>query len=238
MITRGGIIAAGEGSRLQTKSKSLCKPMLTVKGKPLIEHTVQRFASAGIVDIVIIFNEDGADCARYVERTFPALKFEFIIKNTRSSFESFIEVGTRLGRGRHLISTVDSICFTKEFISFKKYSDTGFSKGIVLAVTSFVEDEKPLWVEVDQENKITKLGGPSGKFVTAGMYVIDDTLFATKLAPERFTSLRQFLKDIVDRGIFVYAYQFSKVIDVDRFEDRINAESFADKASDNLDTLF
>ena len=51
------------------------------------------------------------------------------------------------------------------------------------------------------------------------MYVVNDKLFPQNLDPERFDSLRLFLKNIVDRGDLVYAYQFSKVIDVDRPED-------------------
>ncbi len=229
MIIRGGIIAAGQGLRLQTKSKPILKPMFPVNGKPLIEHSIQRFVSAGIKDLVIIFNEEGRECARYAERTFPDLNFEFIIKTTCSSFESFLEVGIRLGKGRHLISTVDSICSTEEFISFKKSSEQNFSEGIVLAVTSFVDDEKPLWVSIDQENKIIKLGESSGKFATAGMYVIDDSLFVSQQKPCEFGSLRLFLKDIVQQGILVYAYQFSKVIDVDRLEDVTKAEIFPGK---------
>lgn len=227
MITRGGIIAAGKGSRLQAKGKSIIKPMVPVNGKPLIEHTVLRFASAGIKDLVIIFNEDNIECARYVEKTFPKLNFDFIIKTTRSSFESFFEVGNRLGWGQYLISTVDSICSTKEFVDFKEKSEQHFTDGTVLAVTPFVDDEKPLWVDVDQDYKIIKLGESSGKFVTAGMYVVNDRLFASYLSFDKFKSLRQFLKTIVDRRELVYAYPFSKVIDVDRFEDIKKAEMFS-----------
>ena len=140
MIKQGGIIAAGLGSRLQTKEKSVLKPLLPVNGKPLIDHTIQRFTSAGIKDIVIIFNENSTECADHVNKTFPELNFDFIIKTTRSSFESFLEVGKRLGKGHHLISTVDSICSEKEFVDFKEKSEEKFSNKVLLAVTSFVDD--------------------------------------------------------------------------------------------------
>ena len=203
--------------------------MLPINGKPLIGHTIQRFVSAGIRDIVIIFNEDSIECARYAEKTFSELNFDIIIKTTLSSFESFLEVGRRLGSGRHLISTVDSICLTEEFVDFKEKSEHCFSEGIVLAVTSFVDDEKPLWVEADKDHKIITLSDSPGKFVTAGMYVISDQFFSLDLTSDKFSSLRQFLKEIVERGELVYACPFSKVIDVDRVEDVTKAEMFSDK---------
>ncbi|MGZ8241246.1 MAG: N-acetylmuramate alpha-1-phosphate uridylyltransferase MurU [Methylobacter sp.] len=47
------ILAAGRGERMRPLTDHLPKPLLSVAGKPLIEHTIEQLVSAGFNDIVI-----------------------------------------------------------------------------------------------------------------------------------------------------------------------------------------
>ncbi|MGP8096807.1 MAG: N-acetylmuramate alpha-1-phosphate uridylyltransferase MurU [Steroidobacteraceae bacterium] len=47
------ILAAGRGERMRPLTDHIPKPMLQVRGKPLIEHHVERLAQAGIERIVV-----------------------------------------------------------------------------------------------------------------------------------------------------------------------------------------
>ena len=47
------ILAAGRGERLRPLTDRLPKPLVEICGKPLIEHHIERLASAGFRDIVI-----------------------------------------------------------------------------------------------------------------------------------------------------------------------------------------
>jgi MurNAc alpha-1-phosphate uridylyltransferase len=47
------ILAAGRGERMRPLTDRIPKPMLTVRGKPLIEHHVERLADAGFERIVV-----------------------------------------------------------------------------------------------------------------------------------------------------------------------------------------
>ncbi len=47
------ILAAGRGERMRPLTDSCPKPLLRVRGKPLIEHHVERLAAAGIERVVI-----------------------------------------------------------------------------------------------------------------------------------------------------------------------------------------
>lgn len=47
------ILAAGRGERMMPLTKNMPKPMLTVGGKPLIQHHVENLVRIGITDIVI-----------------------------------------------------------------------------------------------------------------------------------------------------------------------------------------
>src|SRR6202451_3865224 len=48
------ILAAGNGTRIRTVSGNLPKPLVDFRGKPIIEHIVQRAKQAGIESFVIV----------------------------------------------------------------------------------------------------------------------------------------------------------------------------------------
>ncbi|MEM4216725.1 MAG: nucleotidyltransferase family protein [Candidatus Methanomethylicaceae archaeon] len=50
---RAMILAAGEGRRLRPLTESLPKPMITVGGRPILEHNVRLLARHGVREIVI-----------------------------------------------------------------------------------------------------------------------------------------------------------------------------------------
>ena len=107
-IRAGGVIAAGEGSRL--RSLRLPKPLVPVGGKPLLAHVLENFAAAGIVSASVIFNSDEQDCADFVRSRFGDLAETVIVQTTPSSFESFRIILARSRSGRLLVSTVDAYC--------------------------------------------------------------------------------------------------------------------------------
>ncbi len=47
------ILAAGRGERMRPLTDRVPKPLLEVRGKPLIEYHLERLANAGILDVVI-----------------------------------------------------------------------------------------------------------------------------------------------------------------------------------------
>jgi len=50
---RAILLAAGKGERLRDITKSIPKPMLKIKGKPILEHNIEWLKSHGITKIYI-----------------------------------------------------------------------------------------------------------------------------------------------------------------------------------------
>lgn len=196
----GGIIAAGEGSRLKRDGLRIPKSMVPVADIPLIERVVSNFVKAGITQLQIIFNEDDRECATFVRKRFPNLDIQCIVKTTRSSYESFWEVGRRSGPGRILMSTVDWICPEPAFHRFVDQAISCRQASVVLAVTPFVADEKPLWVTLDPSGRVTAIGGASGDVVTAGLYLVSGAIFAQAPHPSTLGRLRDFFDVAGHRG--------------------------------------
>lgn len=220
-VRSAGIIAAGEGSRFKNQGIATHKPMIPVAGLPLIGHALRNLQFAGIRKVVIIFNEAEEECVNWVRKNFPGLTLEFIVKSTASSFESFWLVGQALGFGHHLLSTVDAFCLPQEY---KKMVDSAPERGMALGLTAFVDDEKPLWVRMEETSKrILEMGLAQGDYVTSGLYSVPSEIFDARPEGE-MVSLRTFLKWLVDKQYPVYGVVLSKVVDVDTPKDIEAAE--------------
>jgi len=126
--------------------------------------------------------------------------------------------------------TIDSIYRDTEFGEFIKSACSDNQYDGLIAVTNFVDDEKPLWTGIDEDYKITGFGDEfkSPGFVTGGIYffrkgIIEHT--DTALANNK-VSLRNFLQYLIEAGIKLKAVPFSKIIDVDHAVDIDAAENF------------
>ena len=219
----GGIIAAGEGSRLRADGFRMPKPLVPVAGVPLIERALGNLFSVGVTAPVVIVNEDGRACVDWVRERFRGHDIEFIVKTTPSSLESFREVSQRLPAARSVISTVDAWCPANEFRRFVTAALRRPPEVSVLAVTPLVADEKPLWVDAGEDGRLRSLGGASGSAVSAGVYMLSAR--ARAVAPPPLGRLRDFLAWLHDQGEPMYAESIEAVVDVDRASDVALAEA-------------
>src|SRR5262249_10146564 len=140
--------------------------------------------------------------------------------------ESFREVGARLGSGRALISTVDAWCPEGEVAAFLRTAQGFAPDTTVLAVTSLVADESPLWVTMDGSGRVTDLGGHQGHAVTAGMYVVPERVRRLAM-PDGLGRLRDYLTWLVRQREPMCAVHLGDIVDVDRAEDVALAERMA-----------
>ncbi len=228
MIT-GGIIAAGHGSRLKDQGFLVPKPLVKVHGRELLGRTVEHFGNAGINRIRVIFRKAICrECSKFLLRNFPQIHFDIICRDTDSSAESFLSL---LREGypdeRQLISTVDSIFEEGAFASFVKRAGRAEKDAVVLGVTGFVDDEKPLYVSLEKgvEGQIKGIGGQSGDAVTCGVYLVPVQVRNIGKR-ESFPALRKFLGRLFFEGVPFWGVDMGTVIDVDRAEDVKKARAF------------
>jgi NDP-sugar pyrophosphorylase family protein len=85
LVLRGGIIAAGHGTRLRADGYRVSKPMTPVGGWPLIGHALDRFRAAGVRQATIIINEGSDDCRHWLSENSRHLDLDLIVRTTPSS---------------------------------------------------------------------------------------------------------------------------------------------------------
>jgi NDP-sugar pyrophosphorylase family protein len=225
-----GILAAGEGSRLQAAGLSMPKPLLPVGGVPLIGYLLQALSQVEVEQIVCVINSRGGAVADYVKRHYPAMQVTFIERDTRSSFESFQLLCAALHGAPFLVTTVDTLfapAFLSEFLQVA-CCQTGID--MMLTLTTFIDDEKPLYVCLDDQQRIVQLGAAAygSSYVTSGIYYCApcvSTACAT-LTPGRLGALREFLAWLLQQGYWLQGYLAPTMIDVDRPQDIAVAEQF------------
>jgi NDP-sugar pyrophosphorylase family protein len=223
---QGGIIAAGEGSRLRADGYRVSKPMVPVAGRPLIDHALDRFRAAGMRKVTVVINEASDDCRRWLEHHAGDFDLDMVVRSTPSSYATFRLVAGRLANAPAVITTVDSVMPVDDFRHFVK-SASGFAENaVVLGVTDHVDDENPLWVTLDpSDGRIRQIGGREGTHVTAGLYWLPAHRPADPASD--FARLREYLGWLVAEHHPVYGVVLPCVFDIDRARDIAAAESAA-----------
>lgn len=221
-LTAGGVIAAGEGSRLRSFARP--KPLVEVAGMPLLERVLSNFVAAGISRAAIIFNEEEEECASFARARFPELVKTVVVRTTPHSLESFRTILAVSPPGRLLVATVDTLCATEDFVAFVRAAEAADASETVLAVTPLVADENPLWVEVREDGRVARIGGASGSAVTAGFYVVSERARG-RTPPASLGRLREYLAWLCETGEPIRAVPIARAVDVDRPEDVRLAES-------------
>lgn len=231
-MIHAGIIAAGLGERLQ--GAGVAKPLVPVAGRPLVHWTVEALARAGVGAVTILLNSRGQEVRRSLESAFPRLAWRFLEWDSPSSWESFRRVSTDLAceTDRFLISTVDALLRPSDVAAFARRAlappeGESFRTDATLAVTSFVEDEKPLWVDLGVDGRVTAVGADARqhRWVTCGLYGMSRAA-AEGLSGRTHERLRDYWTALAREGARVTAVTFEKTVDVDRPEDVASAETF------------
>jgi NDP-sugar pyrophosphorylase family protein len=220
---QGGVIAAGEGSRLRKDGYRVSKPMVPVAGRPLIDLTLERFRATGIRRLTIIVNDTCDDCRQWLRDHGGDFDLDVIVRSTPSSYASFQIVVGRLADAPAVITTIDTVMPVDDFITFVRSATAFANDAIVLGLTDHVDDENPLWVTLDAaDGRIRQLGGSRGSHVTAGLYWLPARRPAQPATS--FARLRDYLGWLVAQEQPVYGLVLPRVFDIDRARDVVAAE--------------
>lgn len=224
------IIAAGEGSRLVQEGVTLPKPLVKLNGVEMIRRLIDIFLKNNASSISIIVNEEMTQVQDYLTNLELGILFNVVIKSTPSSMHSFFELRDFLRDGKFCLTTVDTIFKEDEFSKYiQTFINDSDSDGM-MAVTDFIDDEKPLYVDVNDRMAIKGFLDHSDncKYISGGIYGLTpkaiDTLEACLDSGQ--ARMRNFQRQLVADNLQLKAYPFEKIVDVDHAGDIVKAEKF------------
>ena len=250
------IIAAGEGSRLAEEGISVPKPLVKVAGQCLVDRLIRVFLANDAEEIVVVCNDLTPfvdEHLRMIERDgFEGKKIPLrhIVRTTPSSMHSFYEMSQFLKDSPFVLTTVDTIFRDEEFTdyiaAFKASLADGSADGM-MGVTDYVDDEKPLYIRVPASppalprregagaHTLGTITGfldadPDGicPYISAGIYGLTPKAIDTlnRCMAEGKSRMRNFQRGLIEDGLRLKAYPFSKVLDIDHARDIEEAEKF------------
>ena len=224
------IIAAGEGSRLAQEGVKEPKPLIQLQGIPIIERLVMLFATQGASSINIIINEQQPQTLSRLQQLQERYPINIVVKDTPSSMHSLHALSHLLRGEKFCLTTVDTIFKEQEFAEYIKEFEASQHDGL-MAVTDYIDDEKPLYVDTDTDLNITAFAdNPSAasRYISGGIYGLDDRALDILDAcmAAGIERMRNFQRNLVKGGLKLKAYPFKKIIDIDHAEDITKAEEF------------
>jgi NDP-sugar pyrophosphorylase family protein len=225
-----GIIAAGRGERLAQAGIPVPKPLVPIGGKPLIARIIEAGVGLGVASVACVVNELNPAVGDFVRSCGWPLPVDLVVKTTPNSMESLFCLAPYLSGEPFLLSTVDVVFGPGILNTFLSEARALADSDGALAITRYVDDERPLWVAVDDQSRITAMGDAAAGsgYVTAGFYHLAPGAFAEIDAARkrRLNSLRQFLGHLVESGYRLHGVPVGKTVDVDLPADIVAAEDY------------
>lgn len=230
-----GIIAAGEGSRLRQEGVELPKPLVNLDGHPMIERLIRIFIRCGAESVSVIVNEQMTDVQRFLVDLAPDLPvpLRFVVKSTPSSMHSFYELSRLMrGKGRFILTTVDTIFRESDFYPYvEAFSQAPGDVDGMMAMTDFIDDEKPLYIETSPDLDILAFRDtpwPEARFISGGIYGLSEA--AVDVLEDCLASgvsrMRNYQRALVASGLHLKGFPMGKIIDVDHAADIPVAQAF------------
>lgn len=227
------IIAAGNGSRLAAEGVEYPKPLVPVCGKPMIGRLIDIFCDCGAESVCVIVNEAMTDVASYLNELVQSIpELRVVVKSTPDSMHSFHELAHLLPHGKFILTTVDTIFRPEEF---RRYAEAFAADDVAdgfMAVTDYIDDEKPLYIGVGSDMRITAFSDeplPGQIYISGGIYglrspgAIDILQRCIDAGQGR---MRNYQRAIVAAGLDLRAWPFDKILDVDHAGDIVKAQQF------------
>ncbi|MCI9285818.1 MAG: NTP transferase domain-containing protein [Muribaculaceae bacterium] len=219
------ILAAGEGSRLSDEGITSPKPLVEVCGETLIGRLAGIMAARPDCErIEIVISGRDPEVEAHLRELSLNVPLGITVKATGGSMESLAALAPHLRGHDFCLSTVDSVFHPLEFNHYVDSWLADTESDGYMAVTTYADDEKPLYVGADPQGRITGFfDTPAAgvSYVSGGIYLLRSAALdeLTDCIDAGHRRMRDFQRALVASGMHLTAWPFSRIIDVDHASD-------------------
>lgn len=170
------ILAAGKGMRMRPLTSKLPKPLLSIGGKRIIEHTFDQLR--GIVDeVIMVVGYRGKLIQKCMRENYKGIKVTYVWQRKQLGTGDAAKIALPHLKGPFLLLYGDDIYYRYDILRLMQHCPS-ILLGEVNNPSQFgVVETKDKWVK----GLVEKPKNPRSNFVNAGMYYLEPSIFGTKL---------------------------------------------------------
>jgi len=238
----GLILAGGEGSRLAAEGVAAPKPLLLLQGQPLIVRLLETLAGLGCETVTCLVRADFEGVFQLLRGSDFGVPLDVRSCRTPSSLHTLVAGLDAVPPGAVFCSMVDTVMPFADWRRVYRATDEALAAGAdaVLAVTPFVDDESPLYVNRDTGGRVLGLSDQLvvPPCVTGGAYGFGPpTRLAARDALDRgIVRMRGFLKWFIEQGARLATVSVPRIIDIDHEADLRLADAWLGSAEAQAET--
>jgi NDP-sugar pyrophosphorylase family protein len=220
------ILAGGGGTRLQPITHEIPKPLIPVKKKPILNHTLDFLNKNGISEVYIIIStehkEDFENWIKHWKKSFPIIPKIFIEEKPKGTFGALREVKKKLKNEDFILFNGDSLIdidLTK-IISYHE-SLKNLATICIMHSNTFGDYFVP---EIGKDGKVIdvprKKVDSSEDFIFCGLYILSSKIFDyDKLEMESLSTENDILPVLIKEGkLFGYKFEVGRFFDCGTLE--------------------
>jgi bifunctional UDP-N-acetylglucosamine pyrophosphorylase/glucosamine-1-phosphate N-acetyltransferase len=167
------ILAAGRGKRMKHLTRATTKPMLKIKGKPILEHKINALPKK-IKEVIFIVGYHGSHVVSHFKRYFDGRRIIYVIQTNLNGTGGALHLAKSILKDKFLVMMGDDLYHKKDLENLLKHD---------LAVLGY-EVKDPSQFGVIRTNKmgnmidiVEKPKRSKYKLANTGVYVINKKFF-------------------------------------------------------------
>ncbi len=214
-VTKAMLLAAGRGTRMRELTNDVPKPMIAVRGKPILQHIIEGLKAAGITDVLIVvgyrkevvtdFFKDGAAFG---------VRVHYVTQEVQDGTGRVVELGKDFaGSDPFILSYGDILVDPANYL---RLANPGAEEAVI-SVKRNEDVSKGGAVFVNERFELTDLrekpkpGEPTSPWYNAGVYTFRPSIFdftaRLQRSPRGEFELTDAIRDLAQSGKLVQAYE-------------------------------
>jgi mannose-1-phosphate guanylyltransferase len=194
MISQAFILAGGKGERLRPLTENIPKPMILIKGKPILEWILINLAEYGIKEIILSVGFKHEKIMNYFGKEFKGIKIDYAIEKEFLGTGGALKFSEKKLKEKFFMLNGDNLAD----LNFKKMEEEHNSSKCFASIALIeVENPEAFGIAKLNEKKIIefiekplKENAPSN-LANAGVYIIEKK--SLEFLPEGFNLIEKTL---------------------------------------------
>jgi D-glycero-alpha-D-manno-heptose 1-phosphate guanylyltransferase len=177
---RAFILVGGLGTRLRSITRELPKPMITVAGKPFLEHLIEKLASQNIQDVILCVGYGAQTVMDYFENGRKwGIHIQYSQEKELLGTAGAIKNAEIFAEKENFVLNGDSFFD----INYKKMLEIHFKKKAMVTIACIHTQDTGDYgnIAIDRDYRILgfkeKVSASNGGLISGGIYIFDRSVF-------------------------------------------------------------